>query len=324
MLKKLAGKFSRYSLLTKEHCDGRYVRTFADMLLCRLLYGATFDDYFHFTFYDYSHCKRDTFITHRRAVSLWKEGTRESKLLMGNKVAFLERFRKFVKREWCDTTHDSLEVFRDFVRANRRVFIKPIWASEGALAQKYEYTDEKDIERKYNELKQYPDKGALVEQFIEQHPDMASLHGKSVNTIRVTTYTCKGRSHIISCALRIGAKDSCTDNYDAGGYFAAVDIATGIVTTPCFKDFKSFIYHPDSGAKIVGFQIPFWKEAVEMVNECCNEVPGARYVGWDVAILKDGPCLIEGNTGNNAYRILQSADGIGKWETIRRIRRMHD
>ena len=32
-----------------------------------------------------------------------------------------------------------------------------------------------------------------------------------------------------------------------------------------------------------------------MVKEAALLVPEIRYVGWDVAITNDGPCIIEGN-----------------------------
>ena len=100
------------------------------------------------------------------------------------------------------------------------------------------------------------------------------------------------------------------------------------VKLSCFDEFKMKTIGIRTSINLIrSFEIdsiPFWKEVVEMIYICCKDVPGARYVGWDVAITKDGPCLIEGNTGNNAYRILQAADGIGKWEIIRNLKRMHD
>ena len=47
--------------------------------------------------------------------------------------------------------------------------------------------------------------------------------------------------------------------------------------------------------KIVGFQIPFWKETLELVREAALLQTGNRSVGWDIAITDIGPELIEGN-----------------------------
>jgi len=53
--------------------------------------------------------------------------------------------------------------------------------------------------------------------------------------------------------------------------------------------------HPITGSTIVGFQVPFFKEAVKMVKEASTVVSEVAYVGWDVAVSPDGPVIIEGN-----------------------------
>ena len=46
---------------------------------------------------------------------------------------------------------------------------------------------------------------------------------------------------------------------------------------------------------IVGFKVPKYKEAVKLALKASKVVKEIRYVGWDVAITNDGPCIIEGN-----------------------------
>ena len=41
-----------------------------------------------------------------------------------------------------------------------------------------------------------------------------------------------------------------------------------------------------------------------MVLKAALEVPEVRYVGWDVAITKNGPIIIEGNE-NPSYGLIQ-------------------
>ena len=41
--------------------------------------------------------------------------------------------------------------------------------------------------------------------------------------------------------------------------------------------------------------VPYVKEAFEMALEAALVVPEVRYVGWDIAISEDGPCIMEGN-----------------------------
>ena len=65
-----------------------------------------------------------------------------------------------------------------------------------------------------------------------------------------------------------------------------------------FIDDDGVIYdeHPLTGFDFNSIdKIPFIKEAYSMVKEAALLVPEIRYVGWDVAITNDGPCIIEGN-----------------------------
>jgi hypothetical protein len=54
-------------------------------------------------------------------------------------------------------------------------------------------------------------------------------------------------------------------------------------------------YHPVTDVKIRGFQVPFWKESLEMVKDAALRHPQNRSIGWDVVITEKGPGLIEGN-----------------------------
>ena len=64
--------------------------------------------------------------------------------------------------------------------------------------------------------------------------------------------------------------------------------------------------HPISGEKIVGFKVPMFKEAVELVKECSKIVPEIAYVGWDVAISEEGPVIVEGNCFPGVYQVKPS------------------
>lgn len=63
--------------------------------------------------------------------------------------------------------------------------------------------------------------------------------------------------------------------------------------------------------RIMGLKIPYWDEVVLMLSKAAKLVPEVKYVGWDIAITKDGPCLIEGNTspGYKYYQIPKHLDG---------------
>ncbi len=69
--------------------------------------------------------------------------------------------------------------------------------------------------------------------------------------------------------------------------------------------------HPVTGEVIVGFQIPFWNQIIELVKELAYVVPQVRYVGWNIAITEKRPILIEGNY-RGMFGVQQQVDQIGK------------
>ena len=61
------------------------------------------------------------------------------------------------------------------------------------------------------------------------------------------------------------------------------------------KDLNEYSEHPLTHVKFDGFQIPCFEEAKKMVLEASLRSDKILVVGWDVAISKDGPVIIEGN-----------------------------
>jgi hypothetical protein len=94
----------------------------------------------------------------------------------------------------------------------------------------------------------------------------------------------------------------------AGGIGALVDVASGTLgkASNLGSDARLgwFSAHPDSGAKIEGRVLPFWEETKGRAVAAHRHFSDRVVVGWDIAILEDGPIFIEGN-GNPDLDILQ-------------------
>lgn len=138
----------------------------------------------------------------------------------------------------------------------------------------------------------------LIEEYIIQHSKIMELAPSAVNTIRFFTQLDGDNNFIIlGCRFRISI-DSHVDNFAAGNIAAPIDEKTGIVSGPgVFSDItkQEVKIHPITGVSIVGFQIPFWKETVELVKNASLHQPQNRSIGWDVVVTEKGPGLIEGN-----------------------------
>ena len=141
----------------------------------------------------------------------------------------------------------------------------------------------------------------IVGQRLLNHPAIADLSNGALCTVRIVTCLDEhGRAEVTNAAFRMSqGKNVTIDNFHAGGLAAEVDVATGRLGRASNQGLRrSSIWHerhPQTRAMIVGRQLPGWPAAVELVI-AAHEAFGARViVGWDVALLADGPCLVEGN-----------------------------
>ena len=149
-------------------------------------------------------------------------------------------------------------------------------------------------------LKTFTTANYIIQERIIQHPELNRLCSTAVNTIRlVTLITPNEEIIVVRAGLRIGREGSCVDNCAKGGIFVGIDLNTGklmkkgIVKPPHGK----IVYQqPDNGVVFEGFEIPFFKEAVEMAKELHSKLYRIHSVGWDIAITPEGPTFIEGNS----------------------------
>lgn len=145
------------------------------------------------------------------------------------------------------------------------------------------------------------DTGYVVEHAIVQHPDLARLNPSSVNTLRIWVVNDRDGVHVVGAFLRVGRAGSLVDNTAAGGLACAVDIDTGVVTQALDLTLERNEHevHPDSGARLRGLQIPFWKECAETACTALRVLPGARFSGMDIAVGAEGPLVVEYNVEAN-------------------------
>lgn len=138
----------------------------------------------------------------------------------------------------------------------------------------------------------------LVEEFVQQHETINQISSSALNTVRIITQLCSdGSVDIVGCRLRISV-NGVTDNLAAGNLAAFIDPETGIIIGKgVYSDItkEDCEIHPVSKKNIIGTQIPFWKETIDLVKEIAIIDKRNRSIGWDLAITSYGPDLIEGN-----------------------------
>ena len=138
----------------------------------------------------------------------------------------------------------------------------------------------------------------LVEDYVQQHEDINKLAPTALNTLRIITQVRpNGEVDIVGCRLRISVH-GVTDNLAGGNIAAFVNPETGVVSdNGVYSDITKHEeeYHPVTGLRIKGTQIPFWKESIALAKELALVEPRNKSIGWDLAITSAGPDLIEGN-----------------------------
>jgi len=142
--------------------------------------------------------------------------------------------------------------------------------------------------------------GYVLESLIEQHPVLRGIYSHSVNTLRIITYLTKdGHPKIFRTRMRLGRKGNLVDNVSQGGISASIDKETGKILyglTVTSGEDSLFTDHPDTGVRFTGVEIPFWNEILDLCRKAAKAIPLQRFVGWDIAVGKSGPMLIEGNS----------------------------
>ena len=272
-----------------------------DCLKCIVLYGCSPLQYKEGGFFELRSFDRNkTYTKYRsfRIKRLFNNPDFES--VLNNKVEFNKHFSKYVGRKWIYCREASQEELTDFLLSNKRIIVKPISLSKGNGI--YELDRNKPDEEIVNS---FLGKEVLLEECIIQHPLMC-FGNKSVNTLRITTLLdSQGEVHIIKPVLRCGVGEAIVDNYCAGGVLYPIHSEYGIIEGPGGnrKSGQVVFVHPGTNIFMIGRDIPYWNEAIDLVTSAAKQIPQLRFVGWDVAITENGPVLIEGNTRPGAVTI---------------------
>ncbi len=288
------GKMIRIAKDVSGKCDKSVPAVIMDMIHCGLKFQAGYHDYQEFEFYNLNEQQRATYLTRGKNNNIIKKyNDKEYMPIFDDKIAFNKRFDKFLNRDWLDMKETTPEQFAEFMKKHPQVVAKIVDGEGGFGISKYSAKDYDDINVLYNEIKEK--KQDLVEAFIVQHPDMNVLYPNSVNSMRMFTFCKNGRGYFLQAILKIG-NGGVVDNFSSGGMYTFPD-DNGVVTVAAIdKDDILYTKHPITGTDIIGFKVPLFDEAVELVRKAAEVIPQVGYVGWDVGISENGPVIIEGNS----------------------------
>lgn len=148
---------------------------------------------------------------------------------------------------------------------------------------------------------------AILCEYITQSKFSDSLYPYATNTIRIVCAKKKNERsvRIIKAVQRIGNQSSKpVDNVSQGGFASEINIETGRLGPAIAKYGKmerrliSYEKHPDTGNQISGRVIPNWRIIKKEIIELTNKFPYLNFVAWDVLLIPEGICIIEGNASS--------------------------
>ena len=249
-----------------------FIFIFIDMIICGFKYGAGYYDYQEFEFYLLNKNERETYLTRtKNNMIISKYNTKEDFYLLDDKVLFNNNFKEFIKRDYLLVDNNNYDEFKEFVTKHNEFIAKPVNGEGGKGVMKYEVNDnEKELFKVVTSLKQN-----LIEEVIEQNSEINKLYSESVNSLRLFTFYDGVDSYVLNSVFKIG-NGGCTDNFSSGSMYTFVN-ERGIVIAPAIdQEDNYFEEHPITLQKIIGFKVPFYKEACDLVIEASKKVPSIK------------------------------------------------
>lgn len=140
----------------------------------------------------------------------------------------------------------------------------------------------------------------LVQRRLENAAELHEIWSGSLNTLRIIVANLPGGTPtVIGIAQRFGSATSgSADLFGRAGVSAEVHLEhQALAHARTYRDgaLQLVDTHPDSGRRITGVELPGLSDAVGLALRAQRALPGANWVGWDVAIARHGPVLLEGN-----------------------------
>ena len=142
----------------------------------------------------------------------------------------------------------------------------------------------------------------LIQPRIVNDAALEELNCGALSTVRVLTCLDSADSpEVVGAALRMAVNlDSAVDNLHSGGITSEVDCETGRLgpATNLGKDPRIgwLDRHPTTGAQINGRMLQGWDMVSELAVRAHSAFKDRLFVGWDIALTKSGPMIVEGNS----------------------------
>jgi hypothetical protein len=299
ILKTPRKQFYKYFSFVKKEKHLSSFSLYKDIIFSSFKYNISIIDYFKLRFINKTSRERKEYVgvgfMYEYQLKMNPKGYRE---LLENKIKFLGHFGELAGRQWATfemLQQDSALLQRFLEDEKGKVVVK---YSRGQCGQQVRVIETGNIAGRDLLDLMVRNKFDLIETFVVQHDDLMRIAPRGLNTIRmVTQFISESDIQIVGAGLRLSIYES-VDNMGAGNIVLPLDLRSGITTDSASyaditkQDVKT---HPLTGLDLVGFRVPHWEACKDLAIEAARLTPENKSVGWDIAVTKTGPVLIEGN-----------------------------
>lgn len=270
---------------------------FWDLLWCSYKYGAGPTDYLMCEFYNMNAEERSTFLTRVRSAAFVKRvNPRDMSYIFNDKNEFAKRFGDLMHRDTVKVEGMDADAFHQFLGSKDAIIAKPVDGDCGTGIEKLYVKDFANEAALYEYVKRPDKRFGILEEVVHQHPDAARIHPDSINCVRVATFVKDGEPHVVYSAVKFGTGGNPCDNTGRGGITCMYDLDNGVICGQGHdEELNKYNFHPTTGIKLIGCHLPLAKEVKELALTAARRYPAFKYVGWDIAMGENGPCIIEGN-----------------------------
>lgn len=292
-----------------------YLSVCIDFFWDSLTRGSGYVDYVKGNYAALSRKQRGDYLNQTSYAALVRSlNTRGYTMIFHDKIVFNRIFRQQIGRDFIDLREVGFEGFEKFVQGKQTVFAKRHADFGGHGIEKVRVTgDLRALYERAMKNEQY-----LIEDTLIQHETLNAINPAAINNLRLVTLLKDGEAHVLFKTLRInGGQEeviSCDDIY------MTLDDQGNILGNVVDDNMKVFDKHPVTGFAFAGARIPHVDKAIELVKSAARLIPEMRFVGWDVAITRDGAAIIEGNNfpsiGLHQYYLLNDGAPVGKKKII--------
>lgn len=153
----------------------------------------------------------------------------------------------------------------------------------------------------------------LFQKIVTCHSDIQALTSR-VATIRTVNLVKDDGISTPYCLFKIPTGKNVADNFwRSGNLLANLDPETGKivrVVSQAGLEILEHETHPETGVQLVGWQVPYWKEVLELNRKCAETFAPVRYQSLDITVTENGPLVVEINSGSS-FVLPQLATGEG-------------